>query len=255
MRGDISGRLAAAERQRFEAAIVDETTPGYVAVRALIALGDETNERLARSTAMGREFVAGMRQRVAEGQGRAVLTERPTTAERVLETATAQIVAAGRCELAIGSVSAALGIPRRTLYHLYSASELIDACQRRALTMWRAGFVQRIQRAKADDVERLFLVVDAIAAWIGSERFHGDQVLRPALSAEPRGDELREHMNAVVRFAIGLAQQAQVAEPGAFGIFVATNVEGAAAWIDHREEAHALAIAFVEGLTGARRRT
>jgi AcrR family transcriptional regulator len=255
MRGDISGRLTAAERQRFEAAIVDETTPGYVAVRALIALGDETNERLARSTAMGREFVAGVRRRVAAGQGRAVLTERPTTGERVLETATAQIVAAGRSELAIGGVSAALGIPRRTLYHLYSANELIDACQRRALTIWRARFVLRIRRAAADDVERLFLVVDAIADWVGSERFHGDQLLRPVLSAEARGDELHEFFAAVERFATNLAEQAQVAEPRAFGIFVATNVAGAAAWVDRREEAHAAGRSFVERLTGTRRRS
>jgi hypothetical protein len=255
MRGDAFGRPAAAERKRFEAAIADEATPGYVAVRALIALGDETPERLARSTAMGREFVANVRRQVVEGKGAAVLTERPTTVERVLDTATGQIIAAGRCELAFGGVSAALGIPRRTLHRLFTASELLEACQRRALTMWRARFVQRIQRADADDVERLYIVVDAIAAWVGSERFHGDQVLRPAFSADARDDELREFYAAIERFATSLAHRAQLKDPRAFGIFVVTNVAGAAAWLDRREEAHAAAHAFVERLTGARRRT
>jgi hypothetical protein len=255
MRGDASGRHAAAERKRFEAAIIDEATPGYVAVRALIALGEETPERLARSTAMGREFVAYVRRRIAEGRGAAVLTERPTTAERVLDAATGQIVAASRCELAIGSVSAALGIPRRTLHRLFTASELLEACQRRALTIWRARFVQRIQRADADDVERMYLVVDAIADWVGSDRFHGDQALRPALSAELRDDELREFFAAIERFATSLAHRAQLTEPRAFGIFVVTNVAGAAAWVDRRDEAHAVARAFVERLTGAPRRT
>lgn len=255
MRGDTSARPTAAERERFEAAIVAETTPGYVAVRALIALGGETNERLARSTAMGREFVAGVRRRVADGKGAALFAERPSTVERVLDTATEHIVAAGRCELAIGSVSATLGIPRRTLHRLYTATELLEACQRRALTIWRARFECRIRRVDADDVERLFLVADAIADWVGSDRFHGDQVLTPPLSAEARGEELRDFFAALERFATALAQQAQVAEPRAFGTFVAINVAGAPAWFDRCEEAHALAVAFVERLTGAPRRT
>jgi AcrR family transcriptional regulator len=253
MRGDISGRLSAAERKRFEAAIVDETTPGYLAVRALIALGDETIERLAHTTASGRQLVVAVRRRVAEGKIAGLLTEKPTTAERILETATAQILAAGRSEVAIGTVAAAVGIPRRSLYRLYAPSELIQACQRRAMTIWRARFERRIQQAEATAVERLFLVVDDIAAWVGSERFHADQVLRPASVMDVRGNELREHLTAIVLFATGLAQEAHVAEPRSFGTFVAINVVGASAWIDRRTEAYSLAIAFVERLTGAPR--
>jgi AcrR family transcriptional regulator len=254
MRGDTSGRRpTAAERERFEAAIVGETTPGYVTVRALIALGGESTERLARSTAMGREFVAGVRRRVAAGQSAGLLTDRPSTAERVLETATGLIVAAGRCELAIGSVSAALGMPRRTLYRVYSANKLVEACQRRAMTIWRSWFARRIERAKVNHVERLFVAVDTIADWAGSERFYGDQVLWPALCRDARGDELREHTAAIDRFATELARRADVADAHAFGIFVATSVIGAAAWIDDREKAHALATAFVERATGTAR--
>jgi hypothetical protein len=255
MRGDGSGRPTAAERERCEAAIVDEATPGYVVIRALIALGDETPERLARSTAMGREFVANIRRRVADGKVAALLRERPTTVERVLETATGQLVAAGRYAFEIGNVSAALGVPRRTLHRLFKVHDLLEACQRRASTIWLGRFTYRIQRTDADDVGRLFLVLDAIFDWVGSDRFHGDQMLRPAPSADARADELREHLAAVERFATGLAEQAQILDPRAFGVFVAVNVAGAAAWIDHREEAHALAIAFVERLTGARRRS
>ncbi len=97
-------------------------------------------------------------------------------------------------------------------------------------------------------MRRLFLVVDAIAAWVASERFRDDQVLRPALSDEVQGNDLREHLAAVERFATRLAQHAQVAEPRAFGIFIATNVAGAAAWVDYGDEAHAAARTFVERL-------
>lgn len=253
MRGDISGRLSAAERKRFEAAIVDETTPRYVAIRALIALGGETVERLALATASGRKVVVAVRRRVAEGKSATLLTEKPSTAERILETATAQIVAAGRGDLAMGTVAVAVGIPRRSLYRLYTPSELIEACQRRAMTIWRARFERRIAQAEATAVERLFLVVDYIAAWIESERFHADQVLRPASVTDARGGALREHLTAIVSFATGLAQEAQVAEPRSFGTFVAINVVGASAWIDRQTEAYSLAIAFVERLTGAPR--
>ncbi len=254
MRGDAFVPLSGADRQRFEAALDDATVPGYVTVRAVIALGVEGSERLARATAMGREFVAGVRRRVAEGRGAALLVDRPSTVERVLDAATQQLVAAGRAELAIGEVAAAVRIPRRTLYRSYDAGELIEACQRRATTLWRARFMRRIQRADASDVERLFLVVDAIADWVGTARFQGDQLLFPPLAAGARGDEFREHVSALVHFGTELARRAQVAEAAAFGIFVATSVIGAAAWAERRDEARAAAISIVERLVGASRR-
>jgi AcrR family transcriptional regulator len=255
MRGDPSVPVGGMDQRRTELdrALGDESTPRYVAVRALIALSGENNERLARATAMGREFVGAVRRRVAEGRAASLLAEKPSAVERVLDAATAQLVAAGRMELGIGGVAAAAGIPRRTLYRLYGADELIDACQRRATALWRARFQRRVERAEASDAERLFLVVDAIADWVGSERFHDDQMLRPLLSADARGDELREHITAIARFATGIAQRAQIAEPHGFGIFVATSVIGAAAWIDRRDEAHAAAIAVVERMSGAPR--
>jgi AcrR family transcriptional regulator len=256
MRGDPSVPVGGMDQRRIELdrALGDESTPTYVAVRALIALSGENNERLARATAMGRKFVAAVRRRVAEGRAASLLTEKPSAIERVLDAATAQLVASGRAELAIGGVAAAADIPRRTLYRLYGADELIDACQRRATTVWRARFQRRVERADVSDAERVFVVVDAIADWVGSERFRDDQVLRPLLSAEARGDELREHITAIARFSTGIAQRAQIAEPHGFGIFVAMSVIGAAAWIDRPDESHAAAIAVVERMAGAPRR-
>jgi AcrR family transcriptional regulator len=253
MRADTSARPTAAERTRFEAAIVDQTVRGYLVVRALIAVGGETNERLARSTAMGREFVAEVRRRVAEGKSAALFTEKPSTVERMLDAATEQIVAARRSEVAIDDVSATLGIPRRTLFRHYSASKLLEACQCRATTIWRARFERDIQRVETSAAGRLFSVVDAIAAWVTSEQFYGDQVLRPPPLVDGRGGELREHMAALERFAIDLAQKADVAGPREFGTFVAINVVGAVGWVDRVQEARSLAIAFVERLTGAPR--
>jgi AcrR family transcriptional regulator len=153
----------------------------------------------------------------------------------------------------MATVAAAAGISRRTLYRLFTASALIDACERRAMTIWRARFERRIHSAKVDAVGRLFLVADDIADWVVSERFHADQVLRPASVEDPRGGALSEHMEALRTFGIGLAQEAHVEEPERFGHWLALNVAGVAAWVNRRQEAHSLAIGNIENLTGTSR--
>jgi AcrR family transcriptional regulator len=252
MRGE-SSAPDGSDAQMLDAVLADETVPYHVAVRAMIAGVGETNERLARMTAMRREFVAGIRRRAAAGGARAVLQEPPTAVERVLDAATAHIVAAGRPQIAIGDVVAAVGIPRRTLYRSYARDGLVDACQRRATTLWRARFVRRIETAETTDAERVFVVLDAIADWVGSSRFADDQLLQVPAAADARGDDLREHVSIIERFAAGVAERAQSEASRAFGIYVATSVLGAAACLGRRDEAHAAAVATVERLTGLTR--
>jgi AcrR family transcriptional regulator len=146
-------------------------------------------------------------------------------------------------------------VPRRTLYRLYSSSaDVVQTCQRRAQTIWRARFEQRVLRRGADPRERLFGVVDLIDEWVGSERFRADLLLvaRPSLASELRDDDLREHLAEIERFATALAADAQVAAPHEFGAFVATSVAGASAWFDRRAAARTASVAFVERAVGAR---
>jgi AcrR family transcriptional regulator len=252
MRGD-SRALSSAERTALEAAIVAETTPDYVVVRALIALGEETPDRLARVTAMGREFVTGARRYVHAGRAVELLRKRPSSTERLMEAATERLIATGGREISIADVAGAVGIARRSLHRRYSSRTLIDACRRRALTIWRSRFVRHIRNTCDDPVDRLFCVVDVLAAWTASERFRVDLTLWPTLSGDASGDDLREHLDAVARFGTQLAEEAVVANARAFGAFVATNVAGAAAWRDRPDEAYAAAVAFVACLTGSPR--
>src|ERR1035437_2112158 len=139
--------LRAVERSRLAAAISGWSTTDYVTVRALVALSDDTPDRIGRFTAMGRQFVADVRRRVRDAGAQAVLAEPASASERVLETATDQIVQPGPRELTMSAVADLAGVPRRTLYNMYAASgELVEACRRRGPTLWRAGRTTRPDR-------------------------------------------------------------------------------------------------------------
>src|SRR3981081_1843968 len=114
MRGE-STVLLAGERKRLAAAIVAWDAADYVAVRALAALSDDTLERVGRFTAMGRQFVAEVRRRVRGDGAAALLGEKASAPERVLEAATYQIVHPGPRELTMRSVADGAGVARRTL--------------------------------------------------------------------------------------------------------------------------------------------
>jgi hypothetical protein len=248
--------LAVGELEQLAAVIADWTTPDYVSIRAIAAAGADPEDRAARVTAMGREFVIDARRRARSDGVRALLNAPPTTHERVLENATRQLAAPGaRKPLNVQRLSRETGIPRRTVYNLYSANELATACRRRAQTIWRAHFEQSVLATGADAKRRLFAVIDAIDAWVASDRFRTDQRLcaSASFSDRLRDDDLREHLTEIERFATGLASAAHLASPGTFGAFVATSVAGAAAWFDRRAAARAASIGFVERELARRR--
>jgi len=243
MTGDARA-LSSAERKELEDAIVAGATPDHLVVRALIALGAEPPERLARSTAMDREFIAAVRGYVDAGRIAALMERRMNASERLLETATARLVAGGG-ELSIAEVARDAGIARRTLHRRYTAPELIVACRRRAMTVWRTRFVHRVLAGDGAPEHRLFRTVDVLAEWVASERFRAEFALWTALSNTPQGDDLRDHLEAIATFAERLAQHSGLGDPAGFGAFVATSAAGASAWFDRRDAARAAANAYV----------
>jgi hypothetical protein len=141
------------------------------------------------------------------------------------------------------------------LYNLYAATELDAACRRRSQTIWRARFEHTVLTATADPKRRLFAVVDAIDAWVGSRRFRVDQALsaRASITERLQDDDVREHLAEIERFAAELGIAARLASPGVFAAFVATSVAGAVAWYDRRAAARASSIVFVERELARRR--
>jgi len=255
MTADWVERPHADGHELLAAALTDWTAPDYVAVRALVALSADTYDRLARATAMGRQFVFDVRRRLDEGGADVLLRDAPSVTERIVETAAHQIAACGRSDLTMRTVSGEAHIPRRTLYNLYASSDaLIRTCQRRAQTLWRARFAQRVVTASTDARERLAAVFDVLDAWVTSPRFRDDLALRapPSFAADTRDDDLREHLAEVERFARGLADEARIAAPDAFAALVVTNVAGAAAWYDRRESARTAALATLDAIVNVR---
>jgi AcrR family transcriptional regulator len=241
------------EREILGAALACWSTPDHAAVRALAVLGDGTHERIARLTAMGREFVLEARRCAREAGARALLAAELSDEERILEAATRRIVQPGPRELTLSTVSDETGIPVRTLYNRgMSSGELIEMCRRRAQTIWRARFEQRVLRATPHAPERLLAALEVVAEWVGSERFPRDQLLRarPSFTPELRDDALREHLAEIERFGTSLAASAELRAPGEYGAFIATVVAGAAAWFDRREPARAASMRAVERMIG-----
>jgi hypothetical protein len=238
------------------AAAIGASAHDYVAIRAIVATGRERDDRIARLTAMGREFVTEVRRRARDRDVAALLAEPPSLRERVLECATCQIVLEdGRELVTMQRLSRDGGIPRRTLYNMYSASELDAACRRRSQTIWRARFEHAVLGSTADPKRRLFAVFDTLGAWVGSDRFRADQALcaRPAITERQQDDDMREHLAEIDRFATELGAAARLAAPGAFAAFVVTSVAGALGWYDRRAAAHSASIAFVEREIARRR--
>jgi AcrR family transcriptional regulator len=251
----VSFALPAEVRARLSAAIADPAMPDYLAIRAHAALSKDN--RVGRLTAMDAHFVADARRRAREFGAPALLADAPTMLERILEIATQQLVAYTPRGFAMGKVSAESGVARRTLYNLYrNSDDLADACRRRAQTLWRARFEQTILRADQRPVQRLFGTINAIDAWVQSERFRHDELLRArALFANDiRSDDLRLHFAEIDSFATMLAVDACVRTPRVFGAFVATTVAGASAWFDRRRESQAASVALVERLIARQRR-
>ena len=238
------------ERRRLAAVVSAWETADFVAVRALAALSEEAPERLGRFTAMGRQFIVDVRRRVHERGADPVLGEPASAAERVLETASDQIVQRGPREVTMSAVADAARVPRRSLYNMYSGSgELVEACRRRGRTMWRARFEQCIL-SEGDAEMRLFAVIDTLDGWVGSERFQRDQTLMAQPSFAPGADAggLREHFTEIEHFANGLALAAKLRAPAEFSAMVTTLAAGAAAWFDRRAAARAVSIAVIERL-------
>ncbi|MEA2786633.1 MAG: hypothetical protein QOF71_2737, partial [Candidatus Eremiobacteraeota bacterium] len=166
------------ERERFAAVLADGTAPDYVSIRAIVALADEGDDRLARFTAMGREFVTEVRRRVRAGDASNLLAEAPNQLERILDSATRQLIASGGRRLpVIQALARDTGMARRTLCKLYSAYELDAACRRRAHTVWRARFEYAVLAATNDPKRRLLAVIDTLDAWVGTNRFRADLAL------------------------------------------------------------------------------
>ncbi|MDP9105742.1 MAG: hypothetical protein M3N49_07395 [Candidatus Eremiobacteraeota bacterium] len=254
--GGIVSALAPGTREGLAAVIGDWTAPDFVCIRAVAAAGTDAEERVARLSAMGREFVIDARRRARDDGVDALLAAPPSRHERILENATRQLIAAaGRGRLTIQRLSRDTGIPRRSVYNLYDANDLAAACCRRAQTVWRAHFAQTVLDASADATRRLFAVFDAFDGWVGSQRFRADQLLvaRASFSDRARDDDLREHFAEIERFATELATAARLAAPDAFGSFVAMTVAGAAAWFDRRAAARAASMSFVDRAIASRR--
>ncbi|HWT04807.1 MAG TPA: hypothetical protein VN224_03550 [Xanthomonadales bacterium] len=241
--------IVAGVREQLAAAVADGSARDYVTIRAIAAASSERDDRVARLTAMGRDFVTDVRRRARTGGVAALLAEPPSLRERVLESATRQIVADdGRELVTMQRLARDSGIPRRTLYNLYAAAELDAACRRRSQTIWRVRFEHAVLAATADPKRRLFAVIDALDAWVGSKRFRVDLALsaRPRITERPQDDDLREHLAEIDRFATELGVAARLASPSVFAAFVAMSVAGAAAWYDRRAAARAASIVFVE---------
>jgi hypothetical protein len=247
---------ASGELERFAAVLADGAAPDYVCIRAIIAMANEREGRVARLTAMGRDFVTEVRRRVRAGDTSALLAEAPCRREGILESATRQIVAGdGRTPLAMQKLSRDSGIPRSTLCNLYSTAQLDAACRRRSHTVWRARFEHAVLAATDDPKRRLVAVFDVFDAWVASPRFRADQALwaRPSITERLADDDVREHLCEVDRFATALGAAAGLASPRTFGAFVATSAAGAAAWYDRRAAARAASMAFVEREIARRR--
>jgi AcrR family transcriptional regulator len=243
--------LGALERERLAAAVRDWEIAGFVTVRALAALGGDTPDRAGRLTGMGRQFVVDVRRRVRELGATTILAEAASASERVLETATDQIVEPGPRDLTMSTVADLAGVPRRTLYNMYAAStDLVEVCRRRGQTIWRARFEHCVLAAADEPQARLFAVVDVFDAWVGSGQFRRDLALsaRPSFAPELREDDLRDHLAELERFARNLALAARLRRPDEFGAFVTTLVAGAPAWIDRRAVARASSVGAVERL-------
>jgi hypothetical protein len=251
--GMLDDALAADDVARLAAVLADWSARDYVTIRAVAVAAADADERVARLTAMGREFVVEARRRARYDGVAALLAAAPSAHERILENATRQLVSAGR--VTMQRVSRDTGIPRRTLYNLYAAAGLAAACRRRAQTVWRAHFEESVLGTSADPARRLFAAIDALDAWAGSPRFRADLTLcaRASFSDRLRDDDLREHLAEIERFAARLGTQARLVAPDAFGGFVATSVAGAAAWFDRRAAARAAGIDFVERALARRR--
>ncbi len=249
MTGERDDALPAGDRALLDATIADPAMPDYLAIRALAVLAQD--DRLARFTAMGHQFVAEARRRLREDGAAALLADPPNVHERILELATRQIVTGGRGGLTMWVLAREADVPRRTLYNAYSTSgELAEACRRRAQTIWRARFERRVLAADARAARRLLATVEAIGDWVASDRFRDDEALRAgsAAAGDERADDLHEHLTEIDRFATGLAVEARIASPHAFGAFVATMVAGAAAWVHRRDTMRNASIAYVERL-------
>ncbi|MEA2721061.1 MAG: hypothetical protein QOJ39_2925 [Candidatus Eremiobacteraeota bacterium] len=249
MTGERDDALQADDRALLAAAVADSGIPDFLTIRALAVLAED--DRVARFSAMGRQFVADARRRVLEDGAPALLGDAPSVLERVLETATRQLVQGAPRSLTMWTVAREAGIPRRTLYNLYASSdELVDACRRRAQMLWRTRFEQRVLDADPRPARRLLGVIEAVDAWVASERFRDDEVLRarPSFADDVRADDLREHLAEIDRFATALAVDAKIAAPHTFGAFVAMTVAGATGWFDRRTAARTASIAFIERL-------
>jgi|GEM_PF-1762086 len=247
---DAASPLDPATRRRLQAVIADPATPGYATIRAVAALGDDDVRRAARQTAMGREFVLDARRTARERGAETLLDAPPMPLERLLDAGTAR-VRGGETSWTMKHVEADAQIPHRTLYNAFRKPALIEACSRRAQLMWRARFAQRVRDEQPDPMRRPITLIDLLFAWVGSAAFAGDQRLRIRASSfvrERRDDDLREHLDAIVRFATEIADEAEMLLPEQYGVFVAATVEGAAAWFDRRSAGYAGAIAFVETL-------
>ncbi len=247
--GRAASPLDPAERWLLQAALGDPERPGYAAIRAVAALDDDDVRRMGRLTAMGRPFVIDVRDKVRVAGAGALLDAAPSPQERLLEIGT-RYVRTGSSRFTMKQVEAEAAMPHRTVYNSYRKPALIEACRRRAQTIWRARFAQRVFATEPDPRRRPVTAIDLILAWVGSPAFAGDQALRiPAsFSTERRDDDLREHLDALVRFGTAIADEAEFFLPEQYGTYLATTIEGASVWYDRRSAAYAAALSFVEML-------
>ncbi|HZO92837.1 MAG TPA: hypothetical protein VFB22_03630 [Candidatus Baltobacteraceae bacterium] len=247
--------LDPAQRAVLQAAIGSPETPDYALIRAVAALDDGETRRMGRLTAMGRPFVTGARRTIRERGASALLDDPPSPQERLLDVATARI-RAGHADFAMREIEREAEIPHRTVYNAYTKTALVQACRRRAQTVWRTRYERRVLLAHQDPARRPVTAIDLILAWVGSAQFAGDQALRirPDFTRERRDDDLREHIDELVRFGTTIADEAEMLLPEQYGVYLAATVEGAAAWFDRRSAGYAAAIMMVETLL-ARSRT
>lgn len=138
-------------------------------------------------------------------------------ADTLLNVATHLFYQRGISAVGVDTVVAQAGVSKGTLYrHFHSKDDLVAAVLHRSDEVWRQRLVEGIDQRATEPHEKLLAIFDWLADWFASENFRGCAFLNAAAELTPNHPAHQlplEHKQAVGRFILGLARQAELADP------------------------------------------
>jgi AcrR family transcriptional regulator len=167
---------------------------------------------------------------------RAQTTEEPRELvpprERLIEAATRLFCRYGVNSIGVDAIVEAAATAKTTLYKVFGSKDgLVEAVLEREGRTWRAWFLQELDGAGGEPIDRLRRIGPILKIWFGRDDFYGCPFINAVAESDKSDDRMRTlaiaHKQVVLARLSALCREAGLADPDQVAHTLGIVIDGA----------------------------